>query len=89
MTCEVEEVKAEEGCMMGCKLNDTCVIQSTRTIVNGSQMFCDIGSEWKTQLKENSVCNNNYECSTNLCIDGECMSSGLIKKVIAWFQKIF
>jgi len=89
MACEAEEVEAEKGCIMGCRLNNTCVIQSTRVIVNGTQKFCNINSVWKEQLKEESVCNNNYECSTNLCIDGKCMSSGLIKKIVSWFQKIF
>ena len=41
------------------------------------------------QSKADLSCDNNFECSSNLCIDGECLSSSLWQKFISWLKKIF
>jgi hypothetical protein len=51
--------------------------------------FCSDDGAFKDQLKENSVCENNFECSTNVCVDGKCISSGLIQKIMNFFKNLF
>ena len=34
-------------------------------------------------------CENNFECTSNICLSGECVSEGLIKKVLNWFKNLF
>ena len=41
------------------------------------------------QLQEEVACDNNFECSTNVCVDGKCIGSGLIQKIINWLTKLF
>ena len=35
------------------------------------------------------ACDNNFECESNVCVSGECISEGLMKKIINWFKKLF
>ncbi|MBS3165931.1 hypothetical protein J4444_02305 [Candidatus Woesearchaeota archaeon] len=51
--------------------------------------FCSDSGAFTEQLSEELACDNNFECSTNVCVDGKCMSSGLIQKIIQWFTGIF
>lgn len=71
-----------EGC-----LNDdkACVPVGTRT----STHYCDSDYSFKNQNSEESKCNNNFECSSNLCVDNKCISPSLIRKVTEWFKKLF
>jgi len=53
-------------------------------------MYCSmISNDMKSQLTADEVCENNFECSTNVCVDGKCVSSNFIQKVIEWFSKLF
>ena len=38
---------------------------------------------------ENSICDNNFECESNVCVSGECVSNTLIRKIINWFKRVF
>lgn len=52
--------------------------------------YCSINEQkFIPQLEADSVCENNFECSSNLCIDSQCVSSGLWQKFIRWLSKIF
>lgn len=51
--------------------------------------YCSDEGAFKEQFKADAACENNFECSTNVCVDGKCMSSGLIQKIVSWFKKIF
>jgi len=51
--------------------------------------FCSDSGAFTYQLQENLACDNNFECSTNVCVDGNCISSGLIQKIVDWFTKLF
>ncbi|MFH1134130.1 MAG: protein disulfide isomerase family protein [Nanoarchaeota archaeon] len=50
--------------------------------------FCSDEGAFVGQLGSEKDCENNFECTTNVCVDGKCMSSGLIQKIISWFRKI-
>ncbi len=74
---------------MGCELNETCVVPGIRASVNNSKQYCDINSEWKNQKVTEEACDNNFECETNLCIDGKCITHSFLEKVFSWFRKVF
>jgi len=86
LQCEKEYgcriIKCDTGCL---DKNNNCLPISTRT----STQYCDIDRKLKDQLSGESPCNNNYECQSNLCIDGKCTSLGLFQKIIKWFQRLF
>lgn len=51
--------------------------------------FCSDEGKFIEQLKEDGMCENNFECRSNVCVDGKCLSSGLIQKIIDWIKNIF
>jgi len=51
--------------------------------------YCKDDFNFTKQAVADNVCDNNFECSSNVCVDGTCISSGLIQKIISWFRKIF
>jgi len=70
----------------GCLNEDiVCIPFGTRT----EKQYCDIDYSFKDQKIEDGSCNNNYECSTNICVNNQCISPNLIQKIIAWFNKLF
>ncbi len=69
----------------GCILGNKCVFIGYRT----EDKYCDITSEFKDQKKADASCNNNFECSTNLCIDNECVSQGLWRRILGFFKRLF
>jgi len=99
MPVEEEGVKQEEGrqaeeggekkeeavliCKDSCPLNGRCYPFGYRKAGN----FCSDEGGFIPQLEANKPCDNNFECSSNICIDGSCMSSGLIKRIINLFRR--
>ncbi len=69
----------------GCLSDDTCYPLGHR--INGT--FCSNDFNLTTQFVENSPCENNFECKSNICVSGECISAGFIRKVINWFKAFF
>lgn len=86
---EKEPKQAEEPeiiiCKDSCPLGSKCYPFGYRK----AGKFCTDEGAFKDQLQADAACDNNFECSTNLCIDGKCMSSGLIQKFMGWFKKLF
>lgn len=75
----------DDGCY-GCLLDGKCYLFGHRK----DNKYCsDTNNEFVDQLSADSTCENNFECSTNLCIDGECVSSGLWQKFLSWLKKLF
>lgn len=81
--CEVTNITTE--CKFGCFYQDKCLPYGLR--ING--LYCSISNDMKTQISTDQSCENNFECSTNLCLDGKCISSSLIQKIISWFKRLF
>ena len=70
----------------GCELKDKCYTFGYRK----DNKFCsDLDNQFIEQKKADASCENNFECSSNLCIDNQCISSGLWQKIIGWFKKLF
>ena len=67
-----------------CSINDKCV--PIGYIDNGE--YCSSDGNLVSQLEADAQCNNNFECSSNLCIDNKCIEAGLFTKVINWFKNL-
>ena len=74
-----------EECTYGCLYGDKCLPIGVRV----SGLYCSINGDLPSQLQEDSDCENNFECNSNVCAAGKCISEGLIKKMINWFSRLF
>ena len=89
-----EQINKDSGAVItfcqGCQLDkNTCIPFGTRFKNENKPYYCDITKKILEQRLENDQCDNNYECSANLCIDNKCISSSLIQKIIDWFKNLF
>ncbi len=83
---EMEESKEETlFCKDSCPLVGKCYPFGYRK----EGKFCADKGAFVEQLAADKDCENNFECSTNVCVDGKCMSSGLIQQILNWFKKLF
>ncbi len=80
-----KEVAAIPPICNGCILGDKCAPIGYR--VEGK--YCNINSEFKEQKSSEENCDNNFECESNLCVDEECISGGLLRRILNWFKKFF
>ena len=70
----------------GCKdKNNNCIPFGTRT----ETQYCDIDKTIKNQKYNEISCNNNYECTSNVCVNSKCIEPNLIQKVLNWFKRLF
>lgn len=51
--------------------------------------YCSLDKKWIEQKEEGELCENNFECKSNLCIDNECVSGSLLLKMLNWFRELF
>lgn len=51
--------------------------------------YCDENLKFSDQKDEDEVCENNFECKSNLCLGNECVSVGLLKRILNWFKDLF
>jgi predicted transcriptional regulator len=69
----------------GCELDSKCYPIGYR---KGGE-FCSDSVEFVEQGEEETSCENNFECKSNVCVDGECVSSGLIRAILNFFKRLF
>lgn len=74
-----------DNCNYGCLYNSKCFTIGTRA----PGLFCSIDGTMNSQLVGEEKCENNFECKSNVCIDSQCVSSGLIQKFFSWFKNLF
>jgi hypothetical protein len=73
----------DESCN-GCLLDNNCYQFGHRK----DGKFCsDENREFIFQLEADSTCENNLECTSNLCIDGKCVSSSVWQKFLKWMDR--
>ena len=82
--CEIKNIKDTE-CNYGCVYNNKCLPVGVRA----QGLYCNLNGNMDSQLSSDEACENNFECSTNLCIDNKCVSSSFIQKFLDWFKKLF
>ncbi len=69
----------------GCKLDNKCYPFGYRK----DKRYCSDDFEFIEQKKAEHSCENNFECSSNVCISGKCIDEGFIQKILNWFKKLF
>jgi len=72
-------------CKNSCSKDNKCYPFGYRK----SGEYCSDKGVFNNQLDAENTCNNNFECSSNLCIDSQCVSSSLWQKFLAWFSRFF
>ncbi len=68
----------------GCEVDEKCYPIGYRK----SGQYCEIDNVFVSQI-EKGECDNSFECASNVCISGECLTESFIEKIIAWFKKLF
>ncbi|MFH1182224.1 MAG: thioredoxin family protein [Candidatus Woesearchaeota archaeon] len=51
--------------------------------------FCSDEGKFTGQSEGEQACENSFECSSNVCLDGTCVSSSLIQKFFDWVKNLF
>ncbi|MEK6859279.1 MAG: hypothetical protein AABX54_00540 [Nanoarchaeota archaeon] len=72
-------------CKDSCPLDGKCYPFGYRK----SGEYCTDKGSFETQLKSDEKCDNNFECSSNVCVSGKCISEGFIEKIMNWFKRLF
>jgi len=82
-----EGISEEEisGICDGCLLDNQCYPFGYRK----SERYCFDENEFVDYKESEESCDNNFECKSNVCVDGECVSGGLVRRIINWFIRLF
>lgn len=67
----------------GCEVEGKCYPIGYRK----EGQYCCIDNKFIPQIEEGK-CDNSFECNSNLCINGECMTEGFLEKVIEFLKKM-
>jgi hypothetical protein len=87
----------------GCYCSDNCTTNNTTTNCDGCIMagkclpvgirssgeYCSLDKNLINQKNENESCENSFECQSNVCVSGQCISASFIQKIINWFKNLF
>jgi Mucin-2 protein WxxW repeating region len=91
MNIEINEIGSEyviftlfSGVCTGCSLNNKCYSFGYRT----SSRYCDDSKTFLTQKGDGEVCDNSFQCRSQICI-GECIDKGQWDKFGDWFKGLF
>jgi hypothetical protein len=80
---EIPEDKVFYKCN-GCELGEKCYPLGYRK----EGQFCSEDYEFVGQSKA-GICDNDFECESNVCISSECVEEGLMRRIIKWFRNLF
>jgi hypothetical protein len=94
---EIEEELSDEGPepvseVVEVEQNDSEVLPDLSECVTGlrnATKYCSIDEIWEVQKEKEGSCDNNFECVTNVCVGGECISEGLLKRFLNWLSRLF
>jgi len=83
---EEEEIPGERGfySCSGCEADEKCYPIGYRK----SGVYCTPDNVFVSQI-EKGECDNSFECASNVCISGDCLTENFIEKIIKWFKKLF
>ncbi|RMD67387.1 hypothetical protein D6817_01770, partial [Candidatus Pacearchaeota archaeon] len=57
--------------------------------VRSEGLYCSTSKKWERQKLESAACENNFECKSNFCVDGNCTQPGLLTRIINFFKRLF
>jgi|GEM_PF-5749728 len=69
----------------GCIEDGNCIPYGIRK----TMQYCGVDKNIKDQKTNKEQCENNFECASNLCIDGQCVPKGIFRKFSEWFSSMF
>ena len=72
-------------CENSCPLDSKCYPFGYRK----DSQYCTDNGTFEKQTESGAKCENNFECSSNVCISNQCVSQGLLEKIINWFKRLF
>lgn len=81
-TIEIEEINRNGFICGSCELENKCYPIGYRI----NDKFCSDNKNFVEQLSKGKNCQNSFECTSNVCAAGECISESLIRKIIVWFK---
>jgi hypothetical protein len=82
---ENNESNEKESFCNTCFLEDKCYPIGYRK----SGKYCSDTGQFVAQLESEKSCDNNFECSSNVCVNSNCVSGSFIQRIIEWFKKFF
>ncbi len=82
---EEEEIETILTCKDSCPLDNKCYPFGYRK----EGKFCIDKGSFEQQRSADEVCENNFECKSNVCVSEKCVSQGLLEKILNWFREIF
>ena len=75
-----------EECKFGCLYNeDSCLPIGTRA----DGQYCSINRNLEKQRESNEICENDFECRTNSCLDGQCTEPGFWQRIAKLLGRFF
>jgi len=83
-------------CDNGCSYDGKCLPIGTR-IKSDRPLYCNWEGKMFPQEQVGAVCENNFECSTNSCLSGQCndlqkelsVQRSMLERIISWLNKLF
>lgn len=81
----ITDFKADLICKDSCALDGKCYPFGYRKGGN----YCSDKGSFEKQFGDETSCDNNFECSSNVCVSGKCLSKGFIEKILSWFKNLF
>ena len=79
------EIKTTEDCKYGCNYEGSCFPMGVRS----KGLYCGNDLVMSSQKNSDQICENDFECSTNVCVSGKCVSNSLINKILDFFKRLF
>lgn len=65
----------DTGCSNGCYYNNSCIPFGYRlSDKNNESVYCDLSKELISQKGENASCQNDFECLSGQCSEGNCIN---------------
>ncbi|MFH1248660.1 MAG: hypothetical protein V1660_00725 [archaeon] len=74
-----------QECNSGCIYKEKCIPFGMRA----EGKYCSILGVLEKQKQKEEICENNYECKSNVCLNGKCLSQGFVQKILEWLKQLF
>jgi hypothetical protein len=74
-----------DGSCPGCLVADKCYTIGYRK----AGEYCSDDLDFVSQVAADESCVNNFECNSNVCVSGECISAGFVEQILSWFRGLF
>lgn len=86
----VLEETLDNSCSAGeCSIDGNCVSYGYRfTDDSGGSSYCDVGGIVATQKDEAASCQNDYECLSNSCSNGQCVEPATRRLLVRFFCSV-